>query len=99
MLDDLESKKGKASFIRSRYPRFHCHTMHVEEYLFKLELGVPLKDCPYRLGPARGCVYLEGPLHITLPLKQTSTGIVFTFSKIIRMGCTNKLIWDFPPSK
>eukprot|EP00960_Hanusia_phi_P012166 354935-Hanusia_phi.AAC.1 len=71
----------------------------LETELFKLEIGVPLKNCPYRLGPARGCIYLEGPLNITIPLKQTSTSIIFKFSKIVRLKMTNALMWQFPPAQ
>eukprot|EP00960_Hanusia_phi_P063048 765347-Hanusia_phi.AAC.2 len=65
---------------------------------FKQELNVPLKGNPYRLGPARGTIYLEGPLHIKLPQKQSINYVTFQFSKIVRMGCNDKLMWDFPPT-
>eukprot|EP00960_Hanusia_phi_P077797 768742-Hanusia_phi.AAC.2 len=93
----LESSRVFCSALSNRCT-WTLHSDLLETELFKVEIGVPLKNCPYRVGPARGCVYLEGPLHISIPLRETSSGITFKFSKIVRLSMTNSLIWDFPPS-
>ena len=68
--------------------------------LFQRELHIPLKANPYDLGPARGTIYLEGPLYFTLVSKPSlnvdRAVIKMKFSRIVRLGWNNEIIWEFP---
>ncbi|EKX34143.1 hypothetical protein GUITHDRAFT_155838 [Guillardia theta CCMP2712] len=102
----VETSKVLCSGISNRHSRRCAWTLDanlLHTPLFKEALNVPLKDCPFSLGPARGSIYLEGPIQIFMPIQNPrsacATAITFKFTKIVRLSFTKALMWNFPPSE